>query len=141
MYNISGGNYVLNNGLNVVGRDSQAPDAARNIHATYNITGGSFNACPVYATVRPELTASIPTAGKVVFNVAEGLDLGEHTLDETKDAYNVGTVPTEGGEDKPEPEIPEEPDEPDPTDPTDPTDPWDPGTDIPTEPTLPSPWE
>ena len=40
-----------------------------------------------------------------------------------------------------EPEIPEEPDEPDPTDPTDPTDPWDPGTDIPTEPTLPSPWE
>lgn len=108
VYNISGGNYVLNNGLNVVGRDSQAPDAARNIHVTYNITGGSFNACPVYATVRPELTASIPTAGKVVFNVAEGLDLGEHTLDETKDAYNVGTVPTEGGEDKPEPEIPEE---------------------------------
>lgn len=40
-----------------------------------------------------------------------------------------------------EPEIPEEPDEPDPTDPTDPTDPWDPGTDIPTEPTGPSPWE
>ena len=40
-----------------------------------------------------------------------------------------------------EPEIPEEPDEPDPTDPTEPTDPWDPGTDIPTEPTGPSPWE
>ena len=91
VYNISGGTFVLNEGLNVVGRDSQAPaeGSVRNIAATYNITGGDFGDCAVYATVRPALTNSIPTVGKVVFNVTEGVNLGAYDIDTEKDAYRV----------------------------------------------------
>lgn len=114
VFNISGGKYVLNCGLNVIGRDSQAPKAARNINATYNITGGDFGECEVYSTVRTELTNSIPTAGKVVFNVTEGVNLGEHFIEAGKDAYNVipkPQTPEEKPEEKPEEQPAEKPEE------------------------------
>lgn len=85
VYNISGGKFVLNEGLNVVGRDSQAPDGIRNISATYNISGGDFGGCSVYATIRDVLSNSIPTVGQVAFNFAKGLNFGDVEIDNSKD--------------------------------------------------------
>lgn len=85
VYNISGGKFVLNEGLNVVGRDSQAPDGIRNISATYNVSAGDFGGCAVYATVRDVLSNSIPTIGQVAFNFAKGLNFGDIEIDTSKD--------------------------------------------------------
>lgn len=85
VYNISGGKFALNEGLNVIGRDSQAPKGVRNIAATYNISGGDFGGCAVYATVRDALTNSIPTVGQVAFNLGKGLNFGNIEMDEDKD--------------------------------------------------------
>ena len=111
VYNISGGKFVLNGGLNVVGRDSQAPDGIRNIAATYNISGGDFGGCAVYATVRDELTNSAPTIGQVAFNFAKGLNFGEIVIDESKDILGGigGPAATVAGEVVVEPPVTEEP--------------------------------